>query len=418
MAGTSTIKLGKVDVLALNSSAIDATVGAGSGAASVGGGNSVGVSLGIAVARNFIGASRSGGNVSGTIINSSSNPVSSLTPGMKVRLVDGALAGEIYEYIGAAASDADTNRSGNQLFDLKQQAYRNTTLWRHLNKLDSGTDVRASIRNSQVISSSQIDVSALSDQTIKSEVIGVSAAVAAGSSNSVGVSAAGSYSENISRSNIVAIIDGASTTGTTRLIQAHGIDVTATDTAKINALATGSSLAAAFGGASGVSVSVGVSLAYNLIQNDVTASILNSSALVSTNGISVLSNTLAGDAPTAKYSNSSGTRTLTPGDTVQLSETYDKGGQSGRMYRYRGFTADYDIFSIPFTNAQTNAKLVKGDKVRVSGSTIYTFVGNDDNGNGVVLNLANQNYLNTSNWERSTVPVRASSTAMSVQKKS
>ncbi|MBU6386317.1 MAG: hypothetical protein KGS49_10310, partial [Planctomycetes bacterium] len=409
VTGTLANKLGKVDVLANNASSIVAAVGSGSAAAAVGGGPAVGVSLGISVARNFIGVSRTGGSVTGTILNSSDAPVSSLTPGMKVRMVEGALAGEIYEYIGLQTNDADPNIAGNQLFDLNQQPYRDTLRWRHVNASHSGSDIRATIRNSQIISSSSIDVQATSNESIDAIVVAVSMGIGAGAQAGVAVSIAGSFAENISKTDIVASIDGGAVSGATRGIDAHGIHVSASDSAKIDALATGATLAVALGSSS-VGGSVGISLAENTIENDVTALIINNGSIVSGNGISVQSNTSSGTAQSSKYSTSSGQRTLARGDTVQVSESYSNGGQSGRQYRFRGFNADYDIHNSRFNNTQTNATLVRGDLVRVSGGAFYAFIGSDNNGSGVALNLVNQNYQDSSRWERAKVMLREGNT--------
>ncbi|MFM8188319.1 MAG: hypothetical protein ACKN85_07560, partial [Pirellula sp.] len=411
LAGSDSNPLGSVALSAVNASTIQATVGVGSASVAAGGGPSVGVSLGASVARNFIGITRNTGAVSGTITDASSAPLNNLTPGLKVRLIEGALAGEIYEYIGSPTSDADPNVAGNQKFDLSQQPYRDSSRWKHINSQQQNTNVRSTVRNSRVISNGSMTVTAQSSQAIESLVVGVSTGIGVSAQDGVAVSAAGSYAENVSRTNIIATIDGASTSGTTRQTKAHGIEVSASDSSRIDSLATGASLAVAFGAAStGTSVSIGISLAYNTIQNDVSATIINSSSVHSTSGISVHSTTSNGTGPTAKYNTSSGTKTLEQNDTVELGDSYSKGGQAGRTYRYRGFTPDYDIFLTKFSNTVTNARVFQGDLVRVSGAAIYSYLGDDNNGQGVTLNLTNQNYLDSSRWQRTTSMLREGNT--------
>jgi hypothetical protein len=337
--------------------------------------------------------------------------LNNLTPGLKVRLIEGALAGEIYEYIGSPTSDADPNVAGNQKFDLSQQPYRDSSRWKHINSQQQNTNVRSTVRNSRVISNGSMTVTAQSSQAIESLVVGVSTGIGVSAQDGVAVSAAGSYAENVSRTNIIATIDGASTSGTTRQTKAHGIEVSASDSSRIESLATGASLAVAFGAAStGTSVSIGISLAYNTIQNDVSATIINSSSVRSTSGISVHSTTSNGTGPSAKYNTSSGTKTLERNDTVELGDSYSKGGQAGRTYKYRGFTPDYDIFLTKFSNTVTNARVFQGDLVRVSGAAIYSYLGDDNNGQGVTLNLTNQNYLDSSRWQRTTSMLREGNT--------
>jgi hypothetical protein len=245
---------------------------------------------------------------------------------MKVRIVEGSLAGEVYEYIGTTTSDSDPNTDGNQLFDLKQQQFRDSSLWKHINASTHGAEIKAYVRNASIYSSGSLNVHADSTQGITSEVIGVSVGVGASSNVGVGASGAGTYAENRTLTDIRANIDGVGTIATAGGILANGISVVATDSAKIDSTAVAASLAAGIGiGSVGVGVSIGVSLASNSIENNVTASITDYGSVQSTNGIVVDAKTLSGDAPASTYATSSGTKTLVVGDTVSLSSSYSSG---------------------------------------------------------------------------------------------
>jgi hypothetical protein len=411
VVGTTQNPVGKVDVTASSDSTIDASVGAGAAAIGVSKGSvGVGFAVGIAVARNFIGLSPTGATVSGTILDSNSAPVTSLTPGMKVRVIDGALEGEIYEYIGTAASDSDPFASGNQAFALDQQQYRDTSLWRHINAKANGSEIKAFVKNSSLKSNQSLNVHATSSQTLDSKVVGVALGIGVSKDVGVGIAAAGTYAENRSLTNIQATLDGQGSIAAAQGIAANGITVIAADVTSIDSTAVSGAIAGAFGSKIGVAAAIGVSLAYNDIQNDVTASITDYQSVQSTNGIVVDAKTLSGDAPTATYSTSSGSKTLVPGNIVALSDSYSKGGKSGRQYTYRGFTADYDITGVNFTNSETNANVFQGDLVRVSGGAIYSYVGNDNSNQGIQLNLSNQNYSDTAKWELATVTLNTGNT--------
>ena len=82
------------------------------------GNTGVGVAVGVAVARNFIGWDPNGLEV--TAIDSTTRnedgtdiptTVAALTPGMKVRVASGALTNDIYEYIGPQVTDSDPNKT-------------------------------------------------------------------------------------------------------------------------------------------------------------------------------------------------------------------------------------------------------------------------------------------------------------------
>jgi hypothetical protein len=272
--GTDDDRVGAVDVEALSTGEIDAIVGAVSLAVSVGN-NAVGVGVGIAVARNFIGWDPDGKAVEGAI-DAGDTLQAKLTPGMKVRLIDGPLKGEVYEFVGDETDDSNAARDGKQGFDLRQQQYRDPTQWRHVS-VDAplaGSQVQAIVKDSAIRADGGLTVAAEGERSIEAIVVAAAAGVAVGTSGvGVGVSAAGSYAENKIRSDITAQIDGDGLDTDRDGIEAASVTVSATDASGIDAIAGAASLAVGFGTSTGIAVAVGLSLGFNEVNQQVQASI-------------------------------------------------------------------------------------------------------------------------------------------------
>ncbi|MDX6677211.1 MAG: hypothetical protein QOE31_1263, partial [Solirubrobacteraceae bacterium] len=119
-----------------------------------------------------------------------------------------------------------------------------------------------------------LTLSAGAAQTISALVISSSMAVGAGG-NGAGLSGSGVLADNRIGVDVLAYIDtdawGAIASG----IAADAITLSATDRSSITATAGAASLAAAFGGANGLALSIGVSLARNEIHNSADAYIAN-----------------------------------------------------------------------------------------------------------------------------------------------
>ena len=104
--GSVTEKVGKVDLDASSTAAIDADIAAVAASVGVGVGSvGAGVAIGVSVARNFIGWDPYGGTVVGVDYNTDQAPLATLEKGKKVQIIAGALAGDIYEYIGDTITD-------------------------------------------------------------------------------------------------------------------------------------------------------------------------------------------------------------------------------------------------------------------------------------------------------------------------
>jgi hypothetical protein len=171
---------------------------------------------------------------------------------MKVKLIDGPLAGEIYEYVGNTVNDSDPIAAGNQKFDLKQQQYRDPSLWKHINSKANAAEIKAFIKNASIVSNQPLKVQATSSQSIDSTVVGTALGIAVSKDIGVGVSAAGTYAENRSLTDIVAMLDGNGSIAAVHGVQASGVSVLATDTTTIDSKAVSGAIAAGFGNQVGV----------------------------------------------------------------------------------------------------------------------------------------------------------------------
>ena len=139
--------------------------------------------------------------------------------------------------------------------------------------------VRAYIDDSSIQAQDDILLTAVSSEKIEAEVLAGSAAIAGGGKAGVGLSGSGVSATNKIATDVQAYIDGDGATG----ISADRLTLTATDSSSIDAVAGAASLAASFGGTAGVSLSIGVALARNVISNDVAAYIDNADFGVTTN---------------------------------------------------------------------------------------------------------------------------------------
>ena len=297
--GSEDEQVGNVEIAATSSSTIGASVAGVAVAVGVGVGEEglgAAAAIGIAVARNFIGYDPDGAAVPGTVIDvpahddTTTAPLNELVQGVTtVRIVDGALAGDIYQYIGPTQDDSDLTQDGAQLYDLRIQQYQDASLWKQVNIAEEPAQVRAFLENASVHAAGELSITANAHEDIRSVVVAFAAAIGVGVENGVGLSGAGVYAENQIRTDIKADIDGDGAAG----ISAASVQVVATDASTIDAIAGAASLAAAFGAEIGVAVSIGLSIGLNQVDNDVQAFIVNADNGITTSagGVTISSAT-------------------------------------------------------------------------------------------------------------------------------
>jgi hypothetical protein len=125
---------------------------------------------------------------------------------------------------------------------------------------------------STLTSGGAIRVEASHNATIKAEVVAVSAAIAAvGGGGDVALSGAGSEATNLIATSTTATISGNSAAGSSSILASTDLTISANDTASIDATAVGASLAASFSGSAAVAPSIGISLATNTIRRNTKA---------------------------------------------------------------------------------------------------------------------------------------------------
>jgi hypothetical protein len=116
--GTASNLVGNVDIDASSTAAIDATIGAVAAAVAFGGKTGVGVALGVAVARNFIGADIDTAMVHDYETVSGLSAGDSLEQHDTVQITEGAREGDVYRYVGtqtltqAPVADYSSNQNG------------------------------------------------------------------------------------------------------------------------------------------------------------------------------------------------------------------------------------------------------------------------------------------------------------------
>ena len=150
-----------------------------------------------------------------------------------------------------------------------------------LNDIDN--TATAAITESMVTAEGTITVDANTDAAkIDALTIAATVGVAGGSGLSATLSGAGAGTENDINSTISATINGGNVTSNN-----GNVDVKASDNATINSLTIGASLAVAAGSGQGGAITVGVSIAFNEINNQVTASLSNTTVTATGGNVDV-----------------------------------------------------------------------------------------------------------------------------------
>ena len=270
----------------MNTAAIEAKVFAVAAAVGAGGAG-LGVAIGVSVARNFIGFDPSAGPIytcTPPACYPSTATTSSITAGKRVKVVTGARTGDVYEYVGTTTL---TNA------DLTVQEYGDASLWKQVLISPNAAEVQAYVLRSSVNARGQLELQATSSQTIDAIVVAGAVALSGGGAG-VSVSGAGVFVENKIATAVKAFIDGDGATG----ISASRIEVTADDGSSIRSIAGAASIAASIG-AIGVSVAIGLAIAFNEVSDDVAAYIRNADTKVEAKSadikVSATSHGAAGD---------------------------------------------------------------------------------------------------------------------------
>ncbi|MBA3346941.1 MAG: hypothetical protein H0T13_00095, partial [Actinobacteria bacterium] len=257
--GTSDVPVGAVSVTASSTATITATVAAVAAAISFSGTTGAAAAIGVSVARNFIGWQPGATAPAHTHLSTAGNVA--LAKGETVKIVSGARADEVYEYLGTARTNVD----------LTGEDFNDTTLWSRLGLTRTADEVRAGITNASIHSSGALVLDAEAQQTILATVVAAAVGVSGGGTTGLALTGAGVYTENRIATDVRAVVDGDGDFG----ITAASVKVEATDASGIRAIAGAASIAVSFGGTSGLAFALGVSIAINDVSNRVEAAIQN-----------------------------------------------------------------------------------------------------------------------------------------------
>jgi hypothetical protein len=382
--GSTLNTAGKVDIDSTSESKINAKVISASVGVGVGGTAGVGASVGVAVARNFIGWKAADDTLDPTI-KTTNNTLDKIPTGTRVKVLGGVYDGDVYEFLGdnfvvyeytseqgsktvmentrvkvgpavyrfkgtsgsrnlsVNSQNYETNTNDWELIgesDLSGQDFGNRDLWKLVlpATINDAATIQAYIRNSTITATGEdVTLDAVAKETIEALTIAGSVAIAASSKVGVAFSGAGVGTENYIRTLVKAYVDKSNVTAEDLLMNAH-------DTATIKADAGAASVAGSAAGKVGVSLSIGVALAFNEISNEVAAYIANSAKVTTTGDVLIDASSHGGPAEAHNYESArAGQTELKLGDRVKVEDGHTAGGKPGRIYRYRGLPGAVDL---------------------------------------------------------------------------
>ena len=330
---------GEVIVTADNTSDIDARISTLSVAVSAGGGSAKAASIGISVARNFIGFDELHDYTSDAFATdefeyTSNQSPAVITDGERVRLTEDFdpnvdREGEIYQYSGADLSDfvftpltvteangwtrienqqtletgdivrlAEDYANGGKggalyeylgadgIVDIGREDYSVVGRWSPVAEPATiPLEVQAFIQDSEITAAGKVDVLAASSATIDALVEAAAVGVSASAKKAGGLSGAGVFTENKIATAVRGFIEYSDSYAGDAEVVVNGGNLTlsATDASDITADARAASLAAAFSGQKAGALSIGLSLAFNTVDNEV-AAFIDNAALVDVDG--------------------------------------------------------------------------------------------------------------------------------------
>ncbi len=307
--------------------------------------------------------------------------------------------------------------------------------------------VQAYVKDSSIDTDGDLTLRAVANETIEAVVVAGSVAISGGGTAGVGLAGSGADAENRISTLVKAFIDGDGAQG----IFADNVTLTARDTSNITADVGAGSLAASFAGTAAVSISIGVALAENTIQNDVEAYIANADDSVTArdgsvtllavesatvDALSVAASLAASFGNVGVALSGAGSDTVNTianivkayisDSDVSTNPSFDYtqqdipaeivngdrvGLDNGRIYEYVGeapLAGDIDLNALDYTDTtlwkpiiylqqDSPAQIVKGDRVRLNGGDIYEYVGTAPLTGPV--NLGAQTYTNAGLWK-------------------
>jgi hypothetical protein len=389
---------GNITVSGVGSTMIDALVIAASAAVGAGGSNGIGASIGIAVARNFIGYDAAGGDGTGGV-RASITESSLATAGS---LDVSAVAAQTIDSLVFSGSVAIGAGGSTGL------AASGSGVWSE-NRISM--DIIASIDGdgSSGIRATALHVVAEDKSEISSFAAAVSIAAGLGGSTGASLSIGATFARNFVSNNVHAFVShvdqGVVTTH-------YGIIITASEQSTINVIAAAASAAIGIGGSAGIALSGAGVDAKNIILSS-TLAYADTGSLTSAADVTLSATDISQiDALVAAISIAAG-----------VGGSAGVGASIGVSLARNiiGWTTDPNT-SYSYTTDTTTSTIIKGNRVKilhgVRENEVYEYVGekpikelcNTSDENPVYLNSLD--YANTDNWMRvdltqSQAPVKA-----------
>ncbi|MBF0463445.1 MAG: hypothetical protein HQL87_18960 [Magnetococcales bacterium] len=257
---------GDVVIDARSSSHIDATIISASIGVGVGGTVGIGASIGVSIARNYLGYDPYAYSGSVDYVQGVDSP-SKLVTGNTVKLGpnSGARANEVYEYVGSKTlTQEDRDKDGKMDDLILGQDFSDKDNWKQLITA-SANEIKAYVSGSSITISGDVarnlKITALNSQLIESTVFAGSVAASGGGTVGAALSGAGASATNRINTDTQAYIFNSTGTG---MVVDGDIIIQANNSSTIESSVLAVSVSAAFGTFAG-SVSIGISIAVNEI---------------------------------------------------------------------------------------------------------------------------------------------------------
>jgi hypothetical protein len=267
-----------VNILATASGRIDA-INAAVAASIAAGKTGVGIAVGAAFVSNQIGygygslldseATFRTSDTSGTLFD-----VNEVVKGNTVRVTDGIHAGRTFSYISDDDVAANVDTTGNNELDKVDLAaidYNNPNQWVEINLVKNTVQIQAGAIDSYITALGDLMIDAQSDQKINAASLAVAAGIGLGVTG-VAFTLSGAVVLNRISTSPTAVISGRLDAGNDANISANTVTVQADDESSINAASIAGAVSVA-AGKTGVAIALGVSLAFNDVENNVNATI-------------------------------------------------------------------------------------------------------------------------------------------------
>ncbi len=398
-----------------NESTINALVRAIAGSVAIGTGSAPAFALGLSVAKNFVGWQHKSIAADHTDLDQPATLLHDAT----VKITRGPLYGNVYRYRGATTSAAAEIKLGRENYDDENR-------WQLISIESATYATAADVVGSILDLDGDLSVTSIGKAAIDAQVLAGAVAIAAAGQSGIAPSIAGAVAINTIENQVTATIAGSPTITARPLdpsIIANAITVSASDESSIASITGAASVAASLAGQTGVSVSIGLSLAFNKLTGGAKAFVSDNTVIATRSGdLDVTASQFARPL----FDTALATHSLTPaklddaakqdddnGDTTGVNEAgVDQSddvtvlNQIAAALRSGGeYVSDVDSLrgGWTFTSGEGSKEIKPGQTVKLDvgyrgggvGGRMYKYVGTT-----ATRLLNSQNYNDTSVWQK------------------